>query len=248
MEYNNKVLIITGGGSGIGRDVAVTFAKAKGKVVLSGRRVEPLKETVKEIHSYGSEAVFMPCDVSNPKEMEALVQMAVNEYGRLDYAFNNAGIEGKTAPLHEQNIENGDYLFKVNLNGMFYSMRYQIEQMLQNGGGSIVNHSSICGLKGWAGCSLYVASKHGIIGMTKAAALDYAEQGIRINAIAPGPIRTPLHVRNTNGEPDSTEKFVPMGRIGEPDEVTKCVLWLLSDAASYITGQTIAIDGGMIAQ
>jgi len=248
MRFDDKVLLVTGAGSGTGRDAAVAFAKAGGKVVLCGRRTEPLKETVDEICSDGGSAVFMSCDVSHHKEVQALVKLAVKEYGRLDYAYNNAGIEGEITPLHEQDIEDGDYLFRVNLNGMFYCMKYEIEQMLKNGGGSIVNHSSICGLKGWAGCSLYVASKHGIIGMTKSAALEYAEQGIRVNAIAPGPIRTPLHVRNTKGDPDSTAKVVPMRRIGEPNEVTNVVLWLLSDEASFVTGHTIPIDGGINAQ
>lgn len=248
MTFKDKVLLITGGGSGIGKDTAIAFAKLGGRLVLGGRRMEPLNETAEEIRAVGGQAVVRSCDISNSKDVETLVQQAIKEFGQLNYAFNNAGIEGNMLSLHEQDVDEADYLFKVNLNGIFYCMKYEIQVMLENGGGAIVNHSSICGLKGWAGCSLYVASKHGIVGLTKAAALDYAENDIRINAIAPGPIRTPLHVRNTNGEPDSTSKVVPMGRIGEPDEVTQCVLWLLSDQASYVTGQTLPIDGGMNAQ
>ncbi len=248
MQFDKKVLLITGAGTGIGKDTALAFAKAKGRVVMGGRREAPLQDTAQEIRSAGGEAVYRPCDVSKSADVEALVQLAIQEYGRLDFAFNNAGIEGPSAPLHQQDIQEVDDLLRINLNGMFYCLKYEIGQMLKKGGGSIVNHSSICGLQGMSGCSLYVASKHGIVGMTKSAALDYARHNIRINAIAPGPIRTPLHWRNTGGKPDSAANLVPMGRIGEPCEVTKCVLWLLSDSASYITGQTIAIDGGMVAR
>ena len=163
-------------------------------------------------------------------------------------AFNNAGVDGQQVPLHEQDIEKASFLFDVNIKGVFYCMKYEIEQMLKTGSGAIVNTSSIFGLNGYPGWSLYVATKHAVTGMTKAAALDYAKQNIRVNAVGPGPVETPLLTKGTGGDPHSYAAFVPMGRIGQPDEIADAVVWLLSDEARYVTGHTLPVDGGVCSQ
>jgi NAD(P)-dependent dehydrogenase (short-subunit alcohol dehydrogenase family) len=187
-------------------------------------------------------------DVSKPDHVKSLVERAVNEFGRLDLAFNNAGAEGEQAPLHEQDIDKASLLFDVNIKGVFYCMKYEIEEMLRTGGGAIVNTSSIFGLNGYPGWSLYSATKHAVTGMTKSAALDYAQLGVRVNAVGPGPIETPLLTKGTGGDPHSYASFVPMGRIGQPEEIADPVIWLLSDEAKYVTGHTFPVDGGVCAQ
>jgi NAD(P)-dependent dehydrogenase (short-subunit alcohol dehydrogenase family) len=198
------------------------------------------------IRQAGGRAIFHKTDVSRPADVKALVEKAAAEFGRLDLAFNNAGMDGEQVPLHEQDIDKAGVLFDVNIKGVFFSMKYEIDQMLKTGGGCIMNTSSIFGLNGYPGWSLYVATKHAVTGMTKAAALDYAKQNIRVNAVGPGPVETPLLVKATGGDPHSYVAFVPMGRIGQPDEIADAV-WLLADKARYVTGHTLPVDGGACA-
>jgi NAD(P)-dependent dehydrogenase (short-subunit alcohol dehydrogenase family) len=171
----------------------------------------------------------------------------VSEFGAVNLAYNNAGTEGELAPLHEQGIEAATRVFDTNINGVFYSLKYEIEQMLKNGGGAIVNASSIAGVKAVPGFSPYIATKHAIVGLTRAAALDYAQQGIRINAVAPGPIETRMVMDASGGDPDVFAAFVPMGRIGQPEEVAEAVLWLMSEQASYVSGHVLSVDGAWAA-
>jgi NAD(P)-dependent dehydrogenase (short-subunit alcohol dehydrogenase family) len=244
----NKVGIVTGGGTGIGRATALAMAKAGAALVIGNRNAKLGEEVVRAIEQAGGRAVFQVTDVSKPEDAKALVERAVKEFGRLDLAFNNAGMDGEQVPLHEQNIENASLLFDVNIKGVFYCMKFEIGQMLKTGGGAIVNTSSIFGLNGYPGWSLYTATKHAVTGMTKAAALKYAKQGIRVNAVGPGPVETPLLAKGTGGDPHSYAAFVPMGRIGQPDEIADPVVFLLSDEARYVTGHTLPVDGGVCSQ
>lgn len=246
-DLKDKVGIVTGGGSGIGRATAMAMATAGAALVIGSRDASKSEEVVRAIRQGGGRAVFHPTDVSKPADVKALVERAVSEFGRLDIAHNNAGVDGQQVPLHEQDIEQASFLFDVNIKGVFYCMKYEIEQMLKTGGGAIVNTSSIFGLNGYPGWSLYVASKHAVTGMTKAAALDYAKRKVRVNAVGPGPVETPLLAKGTGGDPHSYAAFVPMGRIGQPDEIADAVVWLLSDEARYVTGHTLPVDGGVCA-
>jgi NAD(P)-dependent dehydrogenase (short-subunit alcohol dehydrogenase family) len=247
-DLKDKVAIVTGGGSGIGEATAVAMARAGAAVVIGSRDAKKAEGVVQVIRRGGGRAIFQPTDVSHPAEVKALVERTVDEFGRLDIAHNNAGADGEQVPLHEQDIEGASLLFDVNIKGVFYCMKYEIERMLKSGGGAIVNTSSIFGLNGYPGWSLYTATKHAVTGMTKAAALDYATQNIRVNAVGPGPVDTPLLASGTGGDPHSYAAFVPMGRIGRPDEVADAVVWLLSDEARFVTGHTLPVDGGVCAQ
>jgi NAD(P)-dependent dehydrogenase (short-subunit alcohol dehydrogenase family) len=198
-NLTGKIGVVTGGGTGIGRATALAMAKAGAVVVIGNRDAGKGEEVVGLIRQAGGKAVFQKTDVSKPVDVQTLVARAVSEFGRLDLAFNNAGMDGEQVPLHEQDIEKASALFDVNIKGVFYCMKYEIEQMLKTGGGAIVNTSSIFGLNGYAGWSLYVAAKHAVTGMTKAAALDYAKKNVRINAVGPGPIETPLLHKGTGG-------------------------------------------------
>src|SRR5271156_988064 len=247
-DLKGKVGIVTGGGTGIGRATAPAMAGAGAALGIGNRDAAKGEEVVQLIRQAGGQAVFEKTDVSKPADVKALVERAVKEFGRLDLAHNNAGVDGQQVPLHEQDIEKASFLFDVNIKGVFYCMKYEIEQMLRMGGGAIVNTSSIFGLNGYPGWSLYVAAKHAVTGMTKSAALDYAQRGIRVNAVGPGPVETPLLARGTGGDPHSYASFVPMGRIGQPEEIADPVVWLLSDEAQYVTGHTFPVDGGVCAQ
>jgi NAD(P)-dependent dehydrogenase (short-subunit alcohol dehydrogenase family) len=247
-DLKNKVGIITGGGTGIGRATALAMSQVGASIVIGNRDAAKSEEVVQRIRQAGGRAVFQRTDVSKPADVKALVERAVAEFGRLDLAFNNAGMDGEQLPLHEMDIDNAAMLFDVNIKGVFYCLKYEIEQMLKTGGGAIVNTSSIFGLNGYPGWSLYVATKHAVTGMTKAAALDYAKQYIRVNAVGPGPVETPLLTKGTGGDPHSYAAFVPMGRIGQPDEIADAVVWLLSEEARYVTGHTLPVDGGVCAQ
>jgi len=247
-DLKNKVGIVTGGGSGIGRATSLEMSKAGAALVIGNRDAVKGEEVVRLIEQGGGRAVFQKTDVSKPDDVKALVARAVSEFGRLDLAFNNAGMDGEQVPLHEQDIERATMLFDVNIKGVFCCMKYEIEQMLQTGSGAIVNTSSIFGLNGYPGWSLYTATKHAVTGMTKAAALDYARQNIRVNAVGPGPVETPLLAKGTGGDPHSYASFVPMGRIGQPEEIADPVVWLLSDDARYVTGHKLPIDGGVCSQ
>jgi NAD(P)-dependent dehydrogenase (short-subunit alcohol dehydrogenase family) len=242
----DKVAIVTGGGTGIGRATALAMAGAGASVVIGNRDATLGEDVVRTIERAGGRAVFQVTDVSKPEDAHALVERSVKEFGRLDLAFNNAGMGGDHGDLHEQDVDMASRLFDVNIKGVFYCMKYQIEEMLKTGGGSVVNTSSTFGLKGYPGWSLYSATKHAVTGMTKSAALDYAARGIRVNAVAPGPIETPLLAKGFGDDP-SDAPAVPMGRIGQPSEIADPVVWLLSDEASYVTGHVFPVDGGFCA-
>jgi NAD(P)-dependent dehydrogenase (short-subunit alcohol dehydrogenase family) len=245
----NKVALVTGGTSGIGKATALALSDAGAKVVLSGRREPEGEDTANSIRQSGTECLFVRSDVSNETDVKALIQQTVEHYGRLDCAFNNAGIEPLTKPLHEQSVEDFDKLMAINLRGVFLCMKYEIQQMLTQGTGTIINNSSMGGIIAFAGVSPYIASKHAVMGLTRSAALDYAKQGIRINAVNPGLIATEMLDRFSS-EDLTLEQFalsVPMGRLGKPDEIAAAVVFLCSDAASYITGQSLVLDGGYTA-
>lgn len=249
-QLSGKVALVTGAGSGIGRATALAFARQGAKVVIADVAADAGEETAALARAENTDALFVRTDVSQRADVEALVQAAVDQYGRLDYAHNNAGIPGPQALLADYGEETWDQVIATNLKGIWLCMKYEIQQMLRQGGGSIVNTSSVAGLRGSQGVSAYVASKHGIIGLTRAAALEYARDGIRINAIAPGTIQTPMLDRFTGGDELTLEQFAksePVGRLGSPDEVAQAVLWLCSDSASFVTGATIAVDGGRLA-
>jgi NAD(P)-dependent dehydrogenase (short-subunit alcohol dehydrogenase family) len=247
-DLTGKVAIVTGGGSGIGEAASLAMARAGATVVIGSRDAAKGERVVETIRQAGHQAIFQPTDVSKPAEAKALVERTVGEFGRLDIAYNNAGADGEQTPLHEQDVDGASFLIDVNIKGVFYCMKYEIEQMLRTGGGAIVNTSSIFGLNGYPGWSLYTATKHAVTGMTKAAALDYAKRNIRVNAVGPGPVETALLAKGTGGDPHSYAAFVPMGRIGQPDEIADAVVWLLSDEARYVTGHTLPVDGGVCAQ
>lgn len=248
-ELNNKVAIVTGGSFGIGRATAILFANRGAKVVVADW-VED-QETVETIKKNGGEAIFVKCDVSKESEVKAMVEKTVSTFGGLDIAFNNAGIEGHSASTHECTSEIWEQTINVNLRGVWLCMKYQIPHMLKRGKGAIVNCASIAGLVGFAGLPAYVASKHGVIGLTKTAAMEYAQQGIRVNAVSPGVIRTPMIDRFTGKDKAAEKAFEemePMGRMGDPEEVASAVLWLCSDGASFVTGESLAVDGGWVAR
>jgi NAD(P)-dependent dehydrogenase (short-subunit alcohol dehydrogenase family) len=202
------------------------------------------------IKKFGGEAIFVKCDVSNGKEVKALIQKTIASFGRLDYAFNNAGIEGNSAPVHECSEENWDKTIGINLKGIWLCMKYEIPEMLKQGKGVIVNCSSVAGLVGFQGLPAYVASKHGVIGLTKTAALECATLGIRVNAICPGVIQTPMIDRLTGKKKESIEQFTalePMARFGLAEEIANAVIWLCSEEASFVTGVAMPVDGGFVA-
>ncbi|GGA09403.1 SDR family oxidoreductase [Okeania sp. KiyG1] len=248
-EFDGKVALVTGGSSGIGKAAALAFAQAGAKVVIASRGVEEGEQAVHEICARGSDAIFVKTDVSQAREVEALVNKTVDIYGRLDCAFNNAGIS-QIHPITDSSEEDWDCIININLKGTWLSMKYEIAQMLKQGSGAIVNNSSIAGVIGIPNLSIYSASKGGVIAMARAAAIEYAKSGIRINVVNPSFIRTPI----LNKFPTKQlNKFLeehphPIGRIGTPEEVGETAVWLCSDRASFITGENLIIDGGYTAQ
>lgn len=250
-RFNSNVVLITGGTSGLGQDAAVAFAREGAKVVISGRQTGPGDETVAMIKEQGGEARFVQADVSKPADAEAMVQACIDTWGRLDYAFNNAGIDGvPMVPTADYDINIWDQVIGINLTGVFLSMKYEIPVLLETGGGAIVNNSAVAGFKASKVVgSAYIASKHGVNGLTKNAALEYADQGIRINAVCPAMIRTPMSAQGLLRDQALEQRAIslhPIGRIGLPAEVTALVLWLCSDEASFVTGTTIPVDGGFL--
>ncbi len=247
----NKVVLITGGGSGMGRASALEFASQGAKVVVADYVPEGGERTAAVIRDKGGEAIFVRVDVTDPAQVDAMVQKAVDTFGRLDFAHNNAGIEGLLGPTAEGTLENWNRVLATNLTGVWLCMKSEIPRMLSQGGGAIVNTASAAGLHGIEGFSAYCASKHGVLGVTKVAAKEYAKQKIRINAVCPGPIETPMLARIADVSrtiaPASTAGATPMGRSGKAEEVARVVVWLCTDAASYVTGVAMPVDGGYVA-
>lgn len=250
-RLDGKIALVTGGSSGIGRAAALAFAREGAKVVIADVLIEGSEETVQIIEKSGGQAIFFKTDVSKSDEVEALIKKTAETYGRLDCAFNNAGVGGGRAATAKCTEEEWDRVIEINLKGVWLCMKYEIQQMLKQAGGAIVNTASVAGLVGFQGTPAYVASKHGVVGLTKAAALEYATSVIRINAVCPGVIRTPMIDRIVAARPQMEEVYTamhPVGRLGEPEEIAEAVVWLCSDAASFVTGHAMVVDGGLVAQ
>ncbi len=252
-SLDSKTALVTGGGSGIGRAASLAYAKDGARVVVADVNVEGGEETVQIIKEAGGEAILVHADVSNPEDTQAMVDQAVGAFGSLDCAFNNAGIGGGRDRLLTADYleEDWDRVISINLKGVWLCMKAEIPQMLKQGGGAIVNTASIAGLVGLSGTVAYVAAKHGVTGLTKAAAMEYAKSGIRVNAVCPGYIETPLVqgiFDRVEGYRERVAARHPMDRLGEPEEIAQAVVWLSSDAASFVTGHNMPVDGGYMAQ
>jgi NAD(P)-dependent dehydrogenase (short-subunit alcohol dehydrogenase family) len=248
--FDGKVALVTGAASGIGRAAALLYARHAAKVVVSDMAEPGGNETVRMIGQAGGQAVFVRADVSSPDDCRKLVSTAVEKYGRLDIAFNNAGIGGESNPVADYSLEAWQKVISVDLSGVFYCMKYEIAAMLKTGGGAIVNMASILGQVGFAFSSAYTAAKHGVIGLTQAAAAEYAQKGVRINVVGPGFISTPLIAgleqdKKTN---DMLISMHPIGRLGKPEEVAELVIWLSSEKASFVVGANYPVDGGYLAR
>lgn len=245
-----KIVLVTGGTSGIGRETAVQFAKSGANVVVAGRREPEGQETVELIRAAGSEGLFVKADVSKQADVEALVRQVAEKFGRLDVAFNNAGTEGVCVPIVRQSEEDWDRTIAINLKGVWLCLKYEIRQMLKQGhGGTIVNMASVFGMIGSATAAAYTASKHGVIGLTKAAALENARTGIRVNAVCPAFVETAF-VKRITLNPTAHKQVLgyhPIGRFGRPEEVAQAVVWMCSEEASFMTGHSFVLDGGLLA-
>lgn len=246
-----KVVLVTGGGSGIGRATALAFAREGANVVIANRSVESGEETVRMIRDAGGKAVFIQTDVTKPDQIESLFNRIVGTYGRLDCAFNNAGIAGTLAETADCTEEDWDIAMNINLKSVWLCMKHEIRQMLAQGGGSIVNTASAAGLVALPGAVAYTVAKHGVVGLTKQAAIEYVTKGIRVNAVCPSFVGTPLTMAVNAQYPDFVKKafaLQPIGRVGTPEEIAECVVWLCSDASSFVTGAALSADGGYVAQ
>jgi NAD(P)-dependent dehydrogenase (short-subunit alcohol dehydrogenase family) len=248
LSLRDKVAIVTGSGSGIGRETAILLAARGAKVVVADLDEKSGRETVRLI---GDGAVYIPVDIANERSVHELVEKTVSFFGRLDIAHNNAAIYLAGANIAETDTGTWDRVIGINLSGTFFSMRAQIPAMLESGGGSIINMTSVAGIVAQPGQPGYVPAKHGVIGLTKAAAVEYSGQGIRVNVVMPGPTRTPMTQGLLDAHPEFLEALkaqIPLRRLGEPGEVAEAVAWLASDAASFISGATVPVDGGFTAQ
>ncbi|MBX3051066.1 MAG: glucose 1-dehydrogenase [Caldilineaceae bacterium] len=250
MTFDGKIVLITGAGSGIGRATALAFAAHGATVVVSDVNETGGQETVELARQAGGDAIFIGADVSQPEEVAALVAEAVRHFGRLDIAVNNAGIGGAWARTADYPLDDWARVLAVNLSGVFYCMQQEIRRMLAQGGGAIVNVASIAGVRALANAPAYTASKHGVIGLTRAAAQEYARQNIRVNAVCPVFTRTPLFDGMIEGNDRLAERFeqsIPMRRFGEAADIADAILWLCSDGAGFVTGQALNVDGGLTA-
>jgi NAD(P)-dependent dehydrogenase (short-subunit alcohol dehydrogenase family) len=249
-QFEGKVTIVTGGTSGIGRATAVAFAREGAKVVVTGRREEQGLETVKLIEEIGGEGLFIKTDIRIADDVKTMVEKTVNAFGHLDYAFNNAGVEQGFTAFSELEEKHFDKVMDTNVKGVWLSMKYQIPEILKAGGGAIVNCASVAGVIGMANAPAYIASKHAVIGLTKAAALEFGKQNIRINSVLPGGIETPMIDRFATD--DATRNYLaslhPIGRLGKPDEIAEAVIWLCSEKSSFVIGHSLLADGGWTAQ
>jgi NAD(P)-dependent dehydrogenase (short-subunit alcohol dehydrogenase family) len=249
-DLKGKVALVTGAGSGIGRACAEAYARAGARVVVSDRDVAGGEETVRRLEEAGGEALFVAADVADPAACAGLVARTLERFGRLDCACNNAGIGGEQNPTADYSDEGWQQVIDVNLSGVFYCLKHEIAAMLAGGGGAIVNMASILGQVGFATAPAYVAAKHGVLGLTKTAALEYAAQGIRVNAVGPAFIHTPM-IAAFEEDPEKRQMLLslhPIGRLGNPEEVAAAVLWLSSEAASFVTGAYLPVDGGYLAR
>ena len=249
-RFAGKVALVTGAGSGIGRATAIAFAAEGASVVLADIDTVGNEETARLVAEHGARVLSVKCDVTSSSDIQSVIEQTVQEFGRLDVAFNNAGIEQPPAPLVDISEDDWSRLLDIDLRSAFLCMKYEIPAMLEHGGGSIVNTSSGAGVVGIRGQAAYVAAKHGLIGLTKSAALDYAAQGVRVNAICPGIIETPMMDRFSGGTSEGRARVIgqePVGRMGRPEEIASAVLWLSSDLGAFATGHAMVIDGGQTA-
>jgi NAD(P)-dependent dehydrogenase (short-subunit alcohol dehydrogenase family) len=246
-SFKGKRAFVTGAGSGIGRAAALAFAREGASVVIADVSEQSNQETARMIEELGARALAVRCDVTRAEDVKTALDKAVEAFGRLDFAFNNAGSEQAITGTADLTEEEWDRIIDINLRGVFLCMKCEIPLMLQHGGGAIVNTSSGAGVKGFKGQAAYAAAKHGVIGLTKSAALDYAPQNIRINAVCPGIIETSMMQRFTGGTPEGRERVIaqePIGRMGKPEEIAAAVVWLCSDAAAFVIGHAMVLDGG----
>ncbi len=250
ISFENKVALVTGAGSGLGLATAKAFAESGASVVLADWNEQSVRSAAEELKAQGHEVLAIRCDVADDAQVEAMVQQTVKAFGQLDAAYNNAGVQNVLAETADTTREDYERVMAINLRGVWTCMKFELQQMRKQGSGTIVNCSSLGGLVGGAERGIYHAAKHGVLGFTKSAALEYAARGIRINAVCPGLIHTPMSdqmVAAGQGEAlKAMEKNIPMGRVGRPEEIANAVLWLCSDAASYVVGQSISVDGGFI--
>ncbi|WP_347302976.1 glucose 1-dehydrogenase [Croceibacterium sp. TMG7-5b_MA50] len=243
-RFTGKVAFVTGAASGIGRATAVAFAAEGAQVAILDRTADALAATADAVRAAGGEVLTIAADIADPAAVEAAIGQVVARFGRLDIAFNNAGVENRHAPVHAIELGEWDRILDINLRGTFVCMKHELAQMMRQGGGVIVNTSSGAGVRGVAGGASYAASKHAIIGLTKSAALDYAQQNIRVNAVLPGNIETPMMDRFTDGDIQKAIDLEPVGRLGKPEEIADAVLWMSADLGAFVTGAAISVDGG----
>ena len=250
-QFKGKTALVTGGSSGIGRATAIMFASRSASVVIASRSEHESAKTIESILATGGKAKFIKTDVTSEPQVEALIASIASEFGNLDYAFNNAGAQPVPSATTDQTEEDWDKMLAVNLKGTWLCMKHELRHMLKQGHGSIVNNASISGLVGIATWPAQCASKHGVVGLTRAVAIEYAKSGIRVNVVCPGAIETPMLHGLTGGNPEFEQAVAaaePMGRVGTPEEVAEAVIWLSSDASSFVTGHALAVDGGWVAQ